>query len=213
MATKLTSLKAAVSAMSSLTGISEERINKFVTATSANTESTDIVSDTLVGNIVKINSNEYLYVRSVKSARHGLVCLKGSVVRYEKEPTGFSISFNTEHTFYAREEQLANGRINILSDDEFKTSIEGSLIPADVLLSYLSGSAYTPETLEEDVKEEVVEETPVEESVLEEVKEEVVDEVKDSEETVAVTSELIKKESATEVVELSPAKSDDVVTE
>lgn len=206
MATKLTSLKAAVSAMSSLTGISEERINKFVTATSANTESTDTVSDTLVGNIVKINSNEYLYVRSVNSARHGLVCLKGSVVRYEKEPNGFSISFNNEHTFYVREEQLANGRINILSDEEFKTSIEGSLIPADVLLSYLSGSAYTPETLEEeDVKEELVEETPVEESVLEEVK--------DSEETVAVTSELVKKESATEVVELSPAKSDDVVTE
>ena len=214
MATKLTSLKAAVSAMSSLTGISEERINKFVTATSTNTESTDTVSDTLVGNIVKINSNEYLYVRSVNSARHGLVCLKGSVVRYEKEPNGFSISFNNEHTFYVREEQLANGRINILSDDEFKTSIEGSLIPADVLLSYLSGSAYTPETLEEeDVNEELVEETPVEESVLEEVKEEVVDEVKDSEETVAVTSELIKKESATEVIELSPAKSDDVVTE
>jgi hypothetical protein len=208
MATKLTSLKAAVSAMSSLTGISEERINKFVTATSTNTESTDTISDTLVGNIVKINSNEYLYVRSVNTARHGLVCLNGSVVRYEKEPNGFSIGFNTEHTFYAREEQLANGRINILSDEEFKTSIEGSLIPADVLLSYLSGSAYTPETLEE-----VVEETPVEESVLEEVKEEVVDEVKDSEETVAVTSELVKKESATEVVELSPAKSDDVVTE
>jgi hypothetical protein len=179
-----------------------------VTATSANTESTDTVSDTLVGNIVKINSNEYLYTRSVNSARHGLVCLKGSVVRYEKEPNGFSISFNNEHTFYIREEQLANGHINILSDEEFKTSIEGSLIPADVLLSYLSGSAYTPETLEE-----VVEETPVEESVLEEVKEEVVDEVKDSEETVAVTSELVKKESATEVVELSPAKSDDVVTE
>jgi hypothetical protein len=195
MATKLTSLKAAVSAMSSLTGISEERINKFVTATSANTESTDTVSDTLVGNIVKINFNEYLYVRSVNSARHGLVCLKGSVVHYEKEPNGFSISFNNEHTFYVREEQLANGHINILSDDEFKTSIEGSLIPADVLLSYLSGSAYTPETLEEDVNEEVV------------------DEVKDSEETVAVTSELVKKESATEVVELSPAKSDDVVTE
>lgn len=206
MATNLTSLKAAVSAMSSLTGISEERINKFVTATSANTESTDTVSDTIVGNIVKINSNEYLYVRSVNSARHGLVCLKGSVVRYEKEPNGFSISFNNEHTFYVREEQLANGRINILSDDEFKTSIEGSLIPADILLSYLSGSAYTPETLEEeDVEEEDVEETPVKESVLEEVK--------DSEETVAVTSELIKNESATEVVELSPTKSDDVVTE
>lgn len=206
MATKLTSLKAAVSAMSSLTGISEERINKFVTATATNKESTDTVSDTLVGNIVKINSNEYLYTRSVNSARHGLVCLKGSVVRYEKEPNGFSISFNNEHTFYVREEQLANGSINILSDDEFKTSIEGSLIPADILLSYLSGSAYTPETLEdEDVKEELVEETPVEEIVLEEVN--------DSEETVAVTSELIKKESATEVVELSPAKSDDAVAE
>lgn len=111
----------------------------------------------------------------------------------------FSISFNTEHTFYVRDEQLANGHINILSDEEFKTSIEGSLIPVDVLLSYLSGSAYTPETLEdEDVKEELVEETPVDESVLKEVI--------DSEETVAVTSELIKKESATEVVELSPVK-------
>ena len=199
MATKLTSLKAAVSAMSSLTGISDERINKFVTATSANTESTDTVSDTLIGNIVKINSNEYLYVRSVNSARHGLVCLKGSVVRYEKESNGFSISFNNEHTFYVRDEQLANGHINILSDEEFKTSIEGSLIPVDVLLSYLSGSAYTPETLEdEDVKEELVEETLVDESVLKEVI--------DSEETVAVTSELIKKESATEVVELSPVK-------
>lgn len=163
MATKLTSLKAAVSAMSSLTGISEERINKFVTATSTNTESIDIVSDTLVGNIIKINSNEYLYVRSVNTARHGLVCLKGSIVHYEKEPNGFSISFNTEHTFYVRDEQLANGSINILSDDEFKACIEGSLIPVDVLLSYLSGSAYLPETLEdEDVKEETVEVTPVE---------------------------------------------------
>ena len=203
MATKLTSLKAAVSAMSSLTGISEERINKFVTATSANTESTDTVSDTLVGNIVKINSNEYLYVRSVNSARHGLVCLKGSVVRYEKESNGFSISFNNDHTFYVREEQLANGRINILSDDEFKTSIEGSLIPADVLLSYLSGSVYAPGTLEED---DVVDET-TEDIVADEVTEEV------APKTESVTPELVREESATEVVEFSPAKKDDTVVE
>lgn len=203
MATKLTSLKAAVSAMSSLTGISEERINKFVTATSANTESTDTVSDTLVGNIVKINSNEYLYVRSVNSARHGLVCLKGSVVRYEKESNGFSISFNNDHTFYVREGQLANGRINILSDDEFKTSIEGSLIPADTLISYLSGSVYAPGTLEED---DVVDET-TEDIVADEVTEEV------APKTESVTPELVREESATEVVEFSPAKKDDTVVE
>lgn len=215
---KLTTLKAAVSALSTLTGINEERINKFVTATATNVDSNDTTSDTLIGNIVKINSNEYLYVRNVNTARHGLVCLKGSVVRYEKEPNGFSISFNTDHTFYVREEQLANGRINILSDDEFKAAIEGALIPADVLLSYLSGSAYAPETLEE---EDVVEETVVEKTVTEpEAETEAVtselvknDNVVETLETTAVTSELLKETSATEVVELSPVKADNAVTE
>lgn len=196
---KLTTLKAAVSALSTLTGINEERINKFVTATSVNTELADTTADTLIGNIVKINYSEYLYVRGVNTARHGLVCLTGSVVRYEKESNGFAISFNTEHTFYIREEQLAKGYVNILSDDEFKASLEGSIIPADALLSYLSGSAYAPDTLEED---DVVEET-IEDVDVDEVTEEDVSTAE------TVTSELVQEESATEVVELSPAKKDD----
>ena len=200
---KLTTLKAAVSALSTLTGINEERINKFVTATSVNVELTDTTADTLIGNIVKINSNEYLYVRGVNTASHGLVYLNGSVVRYEKEVNGFTISFNTERTFCVRNEQLANGYVNILSDDEFKECLEGSLIPADTLLSYLSGSAYAPDTLEED---DVVEET-TEEVVVDEVTEDV------EHKTEIVTSELVKEESVTEVVELSPVKNDDVATE
>lgn len=200
---KLTTLKAAVSTLSTLTGINEERINKFVTATSVNVESTDTTADTLIGNIVKINFNEYLYVRGVNTARHGLVCLNGSVVRYEKESDGFTISFNNDHTFYVKDEQLANGYVNILSDDEFKKCLEGSLIPVDILLSYLSGSAYAPDTLEED--------DAVEEATEEVVADDVTEDVASKTET--ITSEVVQEESATEVVEFSPVKNDDVVTE
>lgn len=158
---KLTTAKEAIAALSKATGINQQRIEKFVSATAETVEATefDTTSDSLVGNIVKINSSEYLYVKKVSTARHGLISIEGASVRYENEHDGFTLSFSNSRTQYVREEMLARGRVTVLSDDEFVSQLKGSLVPAETLLSYLSGSAQTPETLEETDVEEVAEET------------------------------------------------------
>ena len=139
MATKLTSIKDAVSALSTLTGITEQRIERFVNATADTTDAGETATDALVGRIVRVNSTDYLCVKRAISTMNGIVHLEGSMVKYSNSSEDFAVSYSKNASKYVREEMLNDGTVPVLTDEEFKECLKDSVVPAETILNYLVG--------------------------------------------------------------------------
>ena len=158
---KLTSISEAVKTLSTASGISEKRLNRFVLAASTDTVEADFdtTTDSLIGVIYRQGSS-YVYVRKVTAARHGLLNIQGACFTYDKSEDGFAMEFNQNYNTYIREANLLGG-LSVVSEEDFKKAIEGCLIDPVVILDILTADNKATETLDE-TKEETVD-APTEE--------------------------------------------------
>lgn len=152
---KLTSISEAVKTLSTASGISEKRLNRFVLAAATDTVEADFdtTTDSLIGVIYR-QGTSYVYVRKVTAARHGLLNIQGACFTYDKSDDGFSMEFNQNYNTYIREANLLGG-LSVITEEDFKKAIEGCLIDPVVVLDILTADDKAIETLDETMEETV----------------------------------------------------------
>jgi len=159
-----------ISNLAELAGVNANRLNKFINnISSTDTEDEgDIVNDSYIGNVIKYGS-EYIYVKSVNPAHNGLYRISGRSLRIEEYDGEFNLSISNGTTKYVQESVIANGTLDIVSDEEFVKDLMQYKGLDPVSLYELFCEVQVTATLDEN-EEEVVEEIPVveEEEVVEE---------------------------------------------
>lgn len=156
-----------ISNLAQLAGVNANRLNKFINnISSTDTEDEgDVVNDSYIGNVIKYGS-EYIFVKSVNPAHNGLYRISGRSLRIEDYDGEFNLSISNGTTKYVQESVIANGTLDIVSDEEFVKDLMKYKGLDPVSLYELFCEVQVIENLDENEEEvvkeeEVVEETPV----------------------------------------------------
>lgn len=158
-----------ISNLAELAGVNANRLNKFINNISStySEDEGDVVNDSYIGNVIKYGS-EYIFVKSVNPAHNRLYRISGRSLRIEEYDGEFNLSISNGTTKYVQESVIANGTLDIVSDEEFVKDLMKYKGLDPVSLYELFCEVQVTTTLDEN-EEEVVEEIPVvDEEVVEE---------------------------------------------
>lgn len=150
-----------ISNLAQLAGVNANRLNKFINNISSTDieDEGDIVNDSYIGNVIKYGS-EYIFVKSVNPAHNGLYRISGRSLRIEEYDGEFNLSISNGTTKCVQESVIANGTLDIVSDEEFVKDLMQykGLDPVSLyeLFCEVQVTATLDETEEEVVKEEEV---------------------------------------------------------